>query len=504
MGPVGTTGLKKTGVQPIQNTVNVIAGLIFVYFLYSYIVKTPSIGGPDFFYYILTGRDLSDGFEVGSMRYGYFPGVYWLWKYCFDVFGHSLIAIQTIYVGVLLGSALLSAGCVYLLTRKIYAAFFAGSLYIILLHILEGWGGVIEPVATFFMLIGFLTYLHFYRKKMYQASAVCIVIFFGLCLFMKQQGIFFVAASAFLPFAELKRFFQINKSAFLVPFATGVLVFILIVIEGGGIEAIRISMSMATSYTHSGSAYDNLAGYFKSIEPVFNPILAFLLPMAVFIFLINRKRLNKDIYSLRVLLFLVLSAVLPLYQFRVREYLHYGIYTIPALTLLTGWAIGYWVNQLSMLSTAKKIGLACASMVLLGFGFKQSYAGILRVQDQVLWLPPQPLQADTAKLADVCPHIQGPTVLLLPPRVNTLHWICNTRTALDKWAYSWYEEAAPYYFDLISRQNTNDVFVFDKSFGDYEDRILSRADWTGLEEQLQKNSYSVAYVSAAGRLYHKK
>lgn len=497
--------ITQSRVRLFESATDLITGLLFVCFLYSFVLKVPSIGGPDFFFYILTGRDLSDGFEVGIMHYFYFPGIYWFWKYCFDLFGHNLLAIQSVYVGVLLLSSVFSAACVYLLTRKKYAAFLAGSMYIILLHILEGWGGVIEPIATLFMLLGLLFYLYFYQAQKYLASALSIVVFFGLCLFMKQQGIFFIAASAVLPFSELKRFFQINKLTFLVPISAGLFVFGLILLEGGGLEAIRVSLSMAVNYSRTNTLAQNLSGYFMAIFPVFVPVLAFLMPIALFalIDVVKSKKKFVNYFNLRFVIFLMFAGILPLYQFKVREYLHYGIYTVPALVILSGWAIASAFKWLAFATKTKKILVLGLSVFFLFVSFNQHKEKIDHVHELIGWLPPHPLDSDIAKLSDVCSHLHGPNVLLLPPRVNTFHWICNTRSASGKWAYSWYEEAAPHYFDIISQQFVTDVFVFDKNFGDFEERVLSRPDWADLEKHLKNNNYSVSYSNSSGRLYKK-
>lgn len=484
---------------------NVVTFVIFAYFARSFLVKTSFVGGADFFYYVLTGRDLSGGFDVGAMRYSYFPGVYWFWKFSFDFCGNSLAAIQSIYIGVLLLSSVLCSTCVFVLTRKLYAASLAGAVYLLLLHLLEGWAGIVEPIAAMWMLLGFVLYLFFYQRKMFGTAAVCMMVFLGLCLFMKQQGIFYVAAAGLLPFSDLKRIYGISKWNFIVPIGAVFVLMVLLFIDGGGLEAFRIALSMATGYTKSGEWAENLRYYLGAVEPVILPVVCFLIPMIlmiIFVFL-KKKEKHLDISGMRIFLFFLLAGLFPLYQFKVRGYLHYGIYTVPSLAILIGWGIAAWLRWVKQLSLKQVRILLTITGALFFLVLLNQKDGLLRVKSQIEWKPPLPLEADSQKFLPVCSHLSSQVVLLLPPRANTFHWICQTRSALGKWAYSWYEENAAYYFEIISQQKVENIFVFDKSYGGFEKDLLSRTDWIGLEEYILKNSYSVVYQNASGRLYKK-
>jgi hypothetical protein len=476
-----------------------------LYIILNLILKIPIIGGVDFLYYTLVGRDLSNGTPVGDMRYGYFTGVYLFWKNVFDVFGARILVAQITYVFVLILSSLFCILSMYLLSMRKHIALLAGIIYLLLTYQLEGLFGVTEPISTLFALLAICLYLYFFRTARYRAAIVSVIFFIGLCFFQKQQGVFFVAASFFLPYEKIRKVTQWNVWNFAVPVLSGLFVLFLLVLEAKGIKPIEIVIKFALNYEKEGTFFSNLTLFWSRISPIVLPVVYFSFPFLLISYRPWKKVSNiTDPAKIRISIFLAVSALLALYQFRVRGYLHYGLYCVPGITLLLGLFISKSEDVFFSLKKRQQFITSALAFTFFVFALTSSKSYLNALKNQFVGeIVISPLPADTQRLADVCPKLHSQQVLLLPARINSFHWICNTSSALGYWAYSWLEEKADYYYSLISDSTNTDIFVFNKSYGPYEKMILTRPDWSNLEKNLRENNYIIVYENMAGRLYRK-
>ncbi|MBC7420228.1 MAG: hypothetical protein H7328_05820 [Bdellovibrio sp.] len=478
---------------------NVLVAALFLYLVSTVLAKASTIGGPDFFFYVLNGRDLSEGNQLGIMRYLYFPGVYWVWRFAIDLLGKDLETLQNFYVGILILSAVLSSLCVYILSKKLIPALVTGSVYIALLHLLEGFGGCIEPIAAVTMLIGLTAYIYFAKKEKFWIATLIIITFFALTLLMKQQGLVFAVAAFVLVFYPTKRFFELHWLNFVVPPLIIATFLGLMFLEGGGIEAIKIAFGFASAYIQIGTFDENLSRFFKTIMPLV--VIPLLVWLPFFVARILHASHSLFVLATRLTVFCIIAGGFSLYQFRIRDYLHYGIYTIPSLALLVGLSTAFIIETWGLLTFQQK---KFYSWVAVSIFFYSNYlwrSELDKISSQIQTGWGSPISYGQNRLSDICSRLTSRKVLILPPRANEFHWVCDTTSGTGKWGYSWFDENPTYYIQLIENKYAKNVLLFDKKYGYFENELLSRPAWVGIEAKLLQNGYREIYSSPFGHLY---
>lgn len=465
---------------------------------YSMWLKAITVGGPDFLYSILYGRDLS--LSKTHASYGYFPGVQKFWSFCISIVGADINILQRAYVIVLLLSVLVFVLNMFQITRNIIASVVFGWFYVALLFILEGMGGVLEPFSILLVMTGYLLYQCTFLKKYYHLNAVVMIVFLAMTAFTKQQSLVFVVASFLLPYQKIKFLHEVKIKNLLVPFGSILVFYVFFLIDGEGLNGILVRLNEIKTYTKHGSFLFNLQNVFKAMSPVL--YIYFILSLLTVKALWSHDAFQKYAIDIRRIAFWLVSGVGFLYQFTARGYLHYGIYFIPCILfplaiqwrMITDWLTLKYTKRLAC--QVMPFVLLVISVVTIGKWsvFRQSFdnSSVPKIVTEI------------DEVSGACRFLIAERVLLLPPRGNAFHWACGTIPFDSHFGYSWIEESADYYRKLLKKSEAKDVFLFDVSFGPFERELLTRADWKNISSELEKEGFTLTFENKAGKLYQRQ
>ena len=475
------------------------------------IVARPFIGGLDFYYYIVTARDLAQGApDVSPLRYFYFPGVYSFWKAVFSVSDGSLASLQWAYVAVLWANAVLVGVILATLTRLWQAGALAASVYLFEASRIEGFAGCTEPIATLPFLMGLWLWIVMGRAGQLRAGLMALASGFGLALYVKQHG-GLLALGAIGLLAALKgndphRRYKVPDFLILPIGAAGVFL-LAVMLEGGGVAAVRMGLLAAHEYLPHGSWLEHVDRVYGVTRPVADLFFAGCAAWAVM--LIARERVPAVSDAVMLTLGLaIFSALGGLLQFWKRSYLHYTMLLLPSAIIAAGLAIylvSEWLRRHArdaarFPSPALVLGMAAfVWMTAAGTaGFIQESAAQLASPTQ--WTTKEQVRS----LTPLCTAVSaGDSLLLIPPLENRVHWYCRTRPVDLKFINSWDPTGPAPYIPLLSEPSLKYVFVYSENNSGYDKRYFQEGDWSRFFAAMDRLGFRQTESFKQGRLFQR-
>jgi hypothetical protein len=461
----------------------------------------PSIGGIDFYFYILNARDLAEANSSAPWaRYVYFPGVYRFWEIVFHMSDGTLASLQWVYLGVLLANAGLVAAILATSVTSWPVGLLGAVTYIALAGRLEGFSGCTEPIATIPFLTGLLFWHLLERKGHKTSSLACLSVAFGICLFVKQQaGLLVIGVTALLLCPPALGRESIGRFTETVIVAIGSVATFLIAmwLDGGGYSALEMGLTFATGYKAQGSWLSHLTGLWQVSRTVST---AFLCSAAVCVAFLafHKKLVGVSSNRLRLLGITTLSTVAGLFQFSRRGYLHYGLLILPCAILSVASAIRLGLDatrslasqwsmvQRRLVMTLAVIALSCVLVSEIHFTFREATRQLeSAMQSQV---------NSSGQLSSFCSSLKpGSFLFIVPPRHNEIHWACKTKTIGMPLGYGWENLQYSTYLTALNNSQIDQVLVFE-SAGDRAEEGLwpSVAVTTVINHLLDSGFYPLA------------
>lgn len=216
----------------------------------------PSIGGVDFFFYLVNARDMIEvPQEVPRISYQYFPGVFQFWRFAYRLTNGELSGLQWSYLIVLITNATLIAAIIWSMTKRLELAVLGAIWYVTLLTRFEGLYGITEPIATFPLLAGIFIWQ---GKPLVTAPdwwrAGLLGVAIGVTVVIKQQaGLLSIATSALLLQQWLPTTARHQwRWLFALPIIAVATAFVCILLEGRGLEPLRVGFEMVSAYEPQG------------------------------------------------------------------------------------------------------------------------------------------------------------------------------------------------------------------------------------------------------------
>lgn len=439
-----------SSVQWYQGSMLALGGVLIATTAIRYLGTAHSgIGGVDFFYFICFARDyLHDATGQTLARYYYFPGGYRFWELMMALFGEELPTLQLIVLAILGANAILTGAVVSRCASSPAAGIVAGFWYLALGSRVEMLEGTTEPIATLFALAGLLAWRGMpLRGAPGWRRALLLGAFLGLAAWTKQQGGLIAAGTAVLAFnyacsrsGERDCAWQIVS----IPAAAICIFLAALLLEGHGLEPLRIGLGSIGQYDASGSIYSNLAALFKQLGIAFwFVLLAFFLWIAM---------LGSSVFSgvrqepwMAVVGFALIAVLATTAQFAKRSYFHYVLLAAPFLAIAVT-SIGARIAQSAGAASPRLrpiFAIAAAGLFFLP-AVAPASAGFLQVWPPVWnpvvaqakpWHQRPEIAADLRSLAKLLRP--GEDVLLLPPRRNVVHLLNGTRSLSSPWGYGW-------------------------------------------------------------------
>lgn len=472
----------------------------------------PFIGGVDFFYYILFARDLAGGWpDVSDARYVYFPGVYTFWTTVLRLSGGSLVSLQWVYAGLLLANGILIGGILTSLTKSWLGGVLATSVYLLEAGRVGGFEGTTEPIATLPYLAGLWCWILSTGRGRNMPGIAALAAGFGLALYAKQQGgLLALGAFGLLPcllWAEAFPRYKPMEMAIIPLGATGVFL-LAMVLEGGGLEAVKSGLAFAGDYQAQGDWLDHMQQIWSLAQPV--SVVFLLSCLAWPVLLALRRRAEPPSIPVTATLGLsVFSALGALIQFSKRGYLHYALLPLPSAIIASGLAL-YLVSRLlhQHAEVRSWLGVTALAAGTAAF-FWVSWTGVA-LANEAIKLVAAPTRWTTQEdmgrvFSPICKHVQpGRDLLLIPPRENRVHWFCRTRSVSWKVKLDWEPTLPARYLPALAASDMAQVFVFDKSYGEFEKRYLEQGDWSSVFREMERRGFRQVFVSDMGRLFRKE
>jgi hypothetical protein len=472
----------------------------------------PFIGGVDFYYYVLFARDLAAGWpDVSDARYVYFPGVYTFWATVLSLSDGSLASLQWAYVGLLLANGIV-IGCILAsLTKSWLGGVLAASVYLLAAGRVGAGEGTTEPIATLPYLAGVWLWILLSRGGRKMPGIVALASGFGLALYAKQQGgLLALGALGLLPCALAVGAFPKYKPAqlALIPLGAGAVFLCAMGVEGGGLDAVKAGLAFARGYPAQG----DWLGHVQQIWSLTQPISGMFLLASLLWPVLLVVRAQAEPVSVPVLATLGLSIFSTwggLIQFSKRGYLHYALLPLPSAIIASGLAlyvVARWFHQ----QTGDRPWLDGAVLALgTAALFWVSWAGTALANEAIraVVLPTRwTTQQDRGKVfAPLCKHVQpGTDLLLIPPRENRVHWFCRTRSVSWKVKQDWEPTDPARYLPTLASPEVRQVFVFAKSYGEFEKRFLEQGDWSSVFREMERSGFRQVFGSDLGRLFRKE
>lgn len=436
-----------------------------------------SIGGVDFYFYVLNARDLAEANSSAPWaRYIYFPGVYRFWEMVFRMSDGSLPSLQWAYLGVLIANAGL-VGAILATSVTSWAGGLLGSAtYIVLAGRLEGLSGCTEPLATIPFLTGLFGWYLCERQGCKTNSIACLSVACGICLFVKQQaGLLVIGVTALLvsPSPLGQSLSRLSETVIVALGSVATFLFAMW-LDGGGLSALAMGLSFATAYTAQGSWLSHLTRLWHESQPLSTAfVCATVIWVGLLIF--HGKRSDDSAISLRLLGITTLSTIAGLFQFSRRGYLHYGLLILPGALLSVALAIRLGLDASKSIAShwsSIQRGLVIALVLIaLSFLIVPATNSIFRDISRQLDAAEQShaIGYPTPQLSSLCSNLEpGSFLFIVPPRHNDIHWACKTKTIGMPLGYGWENLQLPAYLASLNDSHINQVLVFQSS-GDNAD-----------------------------------
>ncbi len=472
----------------------------------------PSVGGIDFYFYLLYARELADGLkDVMQERYIYFPGVFTFWASVFRISDGSLASLQWAYLGVVIVNGVLVGAILSTITRQWQVGVVATGIYLIVASRIDGLAGITEPIATVPFLFGLWAWIILRGLGKAPVDLVALGSGLGLALYAKQQGgLLALGALGLLP--ALSATFVTNPYTvrqFLILPTTAVGVFsIAMVVEGGGLPAIQRGLLFAQEYPAQGAWAEHTLRVFQLIQPLSNLLLSGCALWILSLVALPWRRACTETVVLTLGL-TVFSVVGCLLQFLKRGYLHYALLSLPSILIAAGLTVFLVIKLLEVL--AARWPQYSTTVVLVGgifFLSLNSLGTTSFVEDMTRMMATvhqRKAQEDFGKaFVPLCRRVQsGAALLMIPPRENRVHWFCDTRSIAWRIKNPW-EHPDPYVWKtLLAEKDLNQVFLFSKSYGDFEKRFFENNDWSVFLQELELRGFRRTFDFEFGQLFRR-
>lgn len=472
----------------------------------------PTVGGVDFFFYLLYARDLAIGLpDVLPERYIYFPGVYTFWTFVFRVSDGSLTSLQWAYLAVLLVNGVLVGAILSTLTRRWEAGVVAASLYLVVASRIEGLEGITEPLATIPYLVGLWLWILLRERHRVPWDLAALGAGFGLALYCKQQaGLLALGAVGLLPAARSTfgaKGYGVRQLV-LLPVAALVVFALAMIMEGGGGGALQRGLLFAQDYSASASWVRNVSDVFQATQPLSNMFLSSVVVWGLSVWTLRRRPLASATVVLALGL-TVCSVLGGLLQYTKRGYLHYALLQLPPALIAAGLAIflvARGVRMLTIPSSQLAPGIvAIGVVVFLGINSAGTGAFVQESAARIATVHEGPSQEELGtSFAPVCARVgKGAVLLTIPPRDNRIHWFCQTRSIAWKIPNPWEQTDPRVWRTMLEEPDLAQVFVFNSSFGRFERQFLGAGDWSGFLQELAARGYRRTLDSEVGQLYQR-
>lgn len=461
--------------------------VLLVEMLRQLVAARSSIGGVDFFFYLVNARDMLDGVPDGAgARFIYFPGVYSFWQMALWASGGSLAALQWWYVCVIALDAGLIAFIIGSTTRSRLAAAIGAGWYLHLSVAYEGLVGGTEPIATLPMLTALAVWTGARgQTQTSRARALVYCCGLGLTVFAKQQAVLLVPG--LLGFALARRIDERSSVTLrhLVTLAagSGVVFSMAMLALGRGLLPLRRATEYAMSYPATGSLLANLRPVVEQAPLLF--VGAGLSVGLLAVVAARRAELLQGT-ALGAFCFCLVGALFSLWQFSTRPYLHYMLLGLPMLicAVLIGAAavaraLVRGLRDPRGTSPLLALGVSAGVCVVIAGPWASDHRVI-----QPNWRQDEQVARDLQTMAF---HVDpGDEILVLPARRNEIHFELGSVSTASPLGYAWYEpvDLAP----VVASPQLDGVIIVAPAFRDETD---TAACWAQCDE-------APALLSAAG------
>jgi len=479
--------------------------------LYFLLIMTPFIQGVDFYYYTLISRDLAAGeIDVTPARYWYFPGFYSFWRIIIAMTPGDLESLQCAFSGVLFLNALLIGLIAWESLGVWQIAALAGSFYPLQALLLEGFFGTAEPVVTLPFFTGLWAWARLVNRGYAISALTALGIGLGLAVFVKQQGVLLVIgtlgllpATRFLKGSAVARFAPL----IVIPISACAVFLCAMAVEGGGLSAIKTGLGFAKEYQADGSLVEHLSRVGVLTGPL-TILLAVSMALWVYCLAVTRETSFTTTNAITALGICVVSAFIGAFQFATRGYLHYALLSLPSAILAAAIGIGTVMRMLQRPAVRRTTHYAAAVLavgllVLIGNSIPQFTRLVSEALAALPKNPPRTTLADNYQ--SICSHVPpGSALLLIPPRNNSVHWLCGTKSVAWKVKLDWTPPSKEDYFPMLASSTPPSVFMFSQAVGPYEERFLRAIDAEGLRLDMMRVGYREVLTVPAGVLFQKQ
>ena len=450
----------------------------------------PVVGGVDWFYYLCYSRDAIGAYSPSNNMYSYFPGVYWFWTTAMQLVGSDISSLQCVFVVALAVNGLLVGIIVWQHTRCKRVATLAGIWTLMLLSRFDGVQGESEIIANIFFLTCLIAWKGVSLNQWSRWKSLLLFgLGLGLAVYMKQQaGLLALGALWFL--GEQRQRTHRWDMLLTLPAFAGLALILCVLTAGRGLDPLWLGLSTATAYPSQDSWWLNLYTQFRHDESFW---IVAVISVGLFLYGLCKKNPDPTSNSTRLIGFLMLSGLATLIQFKARPYHHYLLLTIPAVTI--GSTI-LWHQQRDRLTNRSLQRCFLILMAMLPFCWAEDYRwgyhptqwpSAKQVQPLSSWHQRHDVRDYLDHLSDNLPA--STTLLVLPGRHNSLHYLLNTRSGSDQ-GYSFNETA--YQSDktwqtLITQANSEFVLLLHPVVLDETDREIWNSDRIQQAQRLLEN-----------------
>ena len=401
----------------------------------------PVIGGVDWFYYLCYSRDAVDAYSTSNNMYSYFPGIYSFWTIAMRLVGSDVSSLQCVFVVALTVNCLLVGIIVWQHTHAKLMAAAAGIWTLMLLSRFDGVQGESEIIANIFFLACLIAWKGASLNQWSRWKSLLLFgIGLGLAVSMKQQaGLLALGALWFL--GEQRQRTHRWDMLFALPAVAGLTLILCVLTAGRGLEPLWLGLSTATAYPGQDSWLLNLYTQFRHDESFW---IVAVISVGLFLRGLFKEKLDPSSNTTRLIGFLILSGLATLIQFKARPYHHYLLLTIPAVTISS---TIIWHQHRDRLTSRSLQRCLLILMAMLPFCWAEDYRwgyhptqwpSANQVQPLSAWHQRKDIRQYIDHLSQNLPA--STTLLVLPGRHNSLHYLLDTRSGSDQ-GYSFNEAA---------------------------------------------------------------